>query len=234
MVTGDYDDVGTLLSSLGFADYTLVNGIQNSETQDFLSDTDLLGSYDMLFFNGGFTEEGVISDDVLINNVRNYVEAGGTIIVSDWAYDLVETMFPDKMTFVGDDTIEVSEGDAGLIDCRIVDPNMANSIGTDEIQVEFDLPLFPPVLFADPSVSIHMTGNVEYLDPNPIDGVDVAQANRSPVLVSFAHGAGKVVFLSFRIESNDTEDALRIHRYLVFSSSLARSLAGPRAGCLRP
>ncbi|MCK6526429.1 carboxypeptidase-like regulatory domain-containing protein [Myxococcota bacterium] len=214
VVTGDYDDPGTLLSEMGFGSYTEVDGIDVGEAIDFVSDSELLNTYDMVFFNGGFNEDGIVDDPVILANIDAYLEQGGVVYVSDWAYDLVESLYPEKLTFVGDDTLvdDAQRGRPGYVDCQVTDPNLATVLGANAVQMQFDLPLWPPVLFADATVAIHMTGTIQYQEA----GGDIVTQQGSPVLVSFSRGSGRLMFSSFRVQANDSADQLRIFRYMLF------------------
>ncbi len=214
VITGDYDDPGTLLAEMGFGNFTEVDGINVAESVDFLGDFELLTTYDMVFFNGGLTEPGVIDDDAILANIHAYLDQGGIIYVSDWAYDLVEALYPEKLTFVGDDTLvdDAQRGRPGYVDCQVTDPNLAAALSANAVTIQFDLPLWPPVLFADPTVAIHMTGTIQYQN----DQDAVIDQTGSPVLVSFSEGSGRVMFSSFRVQANDASDQIRIFRYMLF------------------
>ena len=42
----------------------------------------------------------VVSDPTAVENIQSFVENGNTLIVSDWAGDIVEAAWPDAIEFV--------------------------------------------------------------------------------------------------------------------------------------
>ena len=194
VVTGDYDNFDLVLENMGFANYTLVDGLTDTEVTGFLGDLEGMLQYDVIFVNGGFVEEGVIysedgSSDLYLQNVRDYVSAGGAIYASDWAYDLVELGWSDRIDFVGDDLV------------------------IDDAQVgEYDLPVWPPIESVDSDkVTTHLQGNVSYrVGTESYDLVDV------PLLVSFTSGEGKVVFSTFRVAKNGSVQMMEILQYMMY------------------
>lgn len=204
VVTGDYDNFDVVLRSLGFVDYTIIEGTDAATLNGFLADPAALGAYDIIFFNGGHAEDGVVYDLVdpknttVLQNVQNltdYVEAGGIVYASDWAYDTVERMFPDRVDFVGADEVpnDAQMGDYQLVTAAISDAAMAEYLGQDYLDIQYDLPVWPPIESASTAVSTHLTGTVPYSD-----GLSEYTLTAVPLLVSYNAGQGKVVYSTFR------------------------------------
>ncbi len=284
VITGDYDDFQDVLQHMGFANYELIDGKAGDEMAGFLDDLDKMLEFDIIIFNGGHVEEGLIypvppaddededadgglffdmdededadadegaddtgltddadgdSDDTgapddgdgdadadggteepldmadqIINNIRNYVAAGGSIYASDWAYDVVERGWPERIDFVGADEVPDAAqlGENGVVNAVISDGALAAWLDTDTTEVEFDLPVWPPVEGVDPTVSIHMSGPIEYRL-----GTSVYSLGNAPLLVSFADGDGKVAFSSFRVANNADADVVLTLQYMMYS-----------------
>ncbi len=124
VVKGDYDDFDLILERMGFANYTLVDGLLESESKDFFGDLETMKQYDLIFVNGGFVEEGVVfssdgTHETYLQNIRDYVSGGGAVYASDWAYDVVELGWPDRVDFAGDDTV-VDDAQGGEYDLVVV------------------------------------------------------------------------------------------------------------------
>jgi len=219
VVTGDYDDFDIVLERMGFANYTLVDGLTESETQDFFGDLDGMLQYDVVFVNGGFVEEGVISSEddshlLYLQNIRDYVSAGGALYASDWAYDVVELGWPERLDFAGDDTIidDAQVGEYGLVTSNIVDASLSDWLDSSTLTVEYDLPVWPPIESVDEAaVTTHLEGSVTYRI-----GTETYSLTEAPLLVSFTSGEGKVVFSTFRVAKNGTSEMMEILQYMMY------------------
>ncbi|MDP2314404.1 MAG: hypothetical protein Q8P41_15995 [Pseudomonadota bacterium] len=222
VVTGDYDDFNLVLNQMGFANYVLIDGLDEAALTDFLDDPDELAKYDIIFFNGGFIEDGIIYDleddtntapSQRIANVVNYVESGGSIYASDWAYDLVEMGWPDRAEFVGVDEIpdDAQMGDYENVTAAISDASLSEFLGSTYLDVTYDLPVWPPVERVADSVSVHVTGTVPYSD-----GLSDFQLTAAPLLYSFNAGDGKVVFSTFRVARNANDDVVATLQYMMY------------------
>jgi hypothetical protein len=223
VVAGDYDDFGRVLDDMGFVNYRTVNGADQTELTDFLSSAEELAKYDLIFFNGGIVEDGVIYDledtanpvpATVIANLQAFVSDGGSIYASDWSYDIVERAWPDKIDFVGADEIpdEAQKGDYELLEAAVTDASLSEYLSKQYIQIEYDLPVWPPIETTAQSVSVHLTGTVPYSD-----GLSDYTLSSVPLLVTFNSGQGKVAFSTFRVVRNGDTDMLRTLQYIMYS-----------------
>ncbi|MFZ5481834.1 MAG: hypothetical protein ACOZNI_34050 [Myxococcota bacterium] len=223
VVTGDYDDFNLVLNEMGFANYQLIDGLDETVIKDFLSDPAELARYDIIFFNGGFIEDGVIYDledatnaetAARVENIRAYVEAGGSIYASDWAYDVVELGWADNVNFVGADELpnDAQMGDYEVVNAAISDAALAEYLGTDRVEIDYDLPVWPPVETVADNVSVHLTGTVPYSD-----GLSDYYLTSVPLLLSFNAGQGKVVFSTFRVARNASQEMVDTLQYMMYN-----------------
>jgi hypothetical protein len=263
VITGDYDGFAAVLGHMGFENYTLIDGLIGDEIAGFLTNLDAMREYDMIFFNGGHIEEGLIypeldgddgdggtdSDSVfdtdtdadadegsacdggsaseedeptpasdaheaIIANIRNYVAAGGAVYASDWAYDVVERTWPEAINFVGDDSLpnDAQRGEGGIVRAQISDGALAGWLATDEIEITYDLPVWPPIEGIATEVAVHLRGDIEYRI-----GDSGYSLSESPLLVSFASGDGQVVFSTFRVAQNAEISIMLTLQYLMYS-----------------
>jgi hypothetical protein len=222
VVTGDYDDFNLVLNDMGFANYVLIDGLDEAAIADFLDDPDTLAQYDIIFFNGGFVEDGVIYDledatntapTQRIQNIVDYVDAGGSIYASDWAYDVVELGWPDRVDFVGVDEIpnDAQEGDYENVTAAVSDTSLAEFLGKSYLDLTYDLPVWPPIESVSSSVSVHLTGTVPYSD-----GLSDYTLTSVPILVSFNSGDGRVAFSTFRVARNASDDMVATLQYMMY------------------
>lgn len=224
IVTGDFDDFQLVLTNMGFANYTLIDGLTDTDLTDFLMSAPDMEFYDIIFFNGGHLEEDVIYDSdgtdlagdtaTIRQNIKSYVENGGAIYASDWAYDVVEQIWPDRLDFVGDDSTpdDAQKGEYDFVNAAVSDASLAEFVDKDFVEIEFDLPVWPPIMNADDSVSVHLTGDVTYRE-----GTSTYAKPTSPLLISFTAGEGKVVFSTFRVAKNATDDMMKALQYMMYS-----------------
>lgn len=223
VIQGDYDDFGRVLDDMGFVNYHPINGGDQTELTDFLSNPDELAKYDLIFINGGIVEDGVFYDladptnpvpDLIMDNIRNYVDAGGSIYASDWSYDIVEIGWPDKIDFVGADEVpdDAQKGDYEMLDAAVTDSSLSEYLGKQYITIEYDLPVWPPIETVSRTVSVHLTGTVPYSD-----GLSDYTLSSVPLLVTFNSGNGKVAFSTFRVVRNGNEDMLRTLQYIMYN-----------------
>ena len=221
VITGDYDDFQLVLSNMGFANYEVVDGLDTGELRGFLMDDEAMAQYDIIFFNGGFTEEGVIygGDDeaastAVMANIREYVNNGGSIYASDWAYDVVEQGWPDTLDFVGDDDEPdaAQTGEYGQVTAAISDASLAEWLGGNYIDIEYDLPVWPPIENTSSAVSVHLAGTIEYRE-----GTRSYTLSSVPLLTSFTSGEGRVVFSTFRVAKNASTDMMLVLQYMMYN-----------------
>lgn len=209
VVSGDYDDFAETLDTLGFTDFVEINGRTGDELLQFLGNAEAMADFDVIFFGGGHLEEDIIYDSdgsdtagqvaIVQEAIRTYVDGGGKIVASDWSYDLVESVWPERLTFAGTDGTpdDAQRGEAGTVRARVVDATMASSVGEERVEVNFDLIEFPIITATDSRVTTYLQGNVGWRM-----GEQTGTVSDSPLLVSFSHGSGVVWLSTFRFGAN--------------------------------
>lgn len=137
----------------------------------------------------------ILADEYSIDNVCGFVTHGGTLVVSDWAYDLVETCFPDRLEWVGDDaTIDAAQlGRAGEVLADIKDKDLQGVLGTS-VAIEYNYTAWAVMESVDKDVEVLVSGTVEY---QPSDTEDYATLEKSPLMVRWKEGNGQVVVTTF-------------------------------------
>jgi hypothetical protein len=237
IVTGDYDDFQLVLQQMGFANYTVFDGlvtgtnvcdICEDNLRNFLLDAEWMQQFDIIMMNGGHVEENIIyppdpesdtpdngDSEVIMANIVGFVQGGGSIYASDWAYDDVEVGWPNRIDFLGDDAEPNSAqaGDQQIVNAAISDSALAAWLGSKDsrVDVEYDLPVWPAIAEVDPSASVHLEGSVDVRMGTYTDTI-----NASPLLTSFNDGEGKVVYATFRVAKNASADMLLILQYMMY------------------
>ncbi len=229
IVNGSYDEFALVLQNMGFSNYTEIDGLNRTELTGFLTDLNTLQSYDVIFFDGGIEEqdifylaEGVEEDpkvtetfETVLANLGEYVRGGGSIYASDWSYDIIERVWPDRIDFVGNDlTADAAQlGEYGIVNAAVSDGAMESWLGTQYISVEYDLPVWAPIESVDNDlVTVHLKGNVSYRV-----GTATYSLPQVPLLVSFSSGEGRVAYSTFRVAKNASAEMLLVLQYMMYS-----------------
>jgi hypothetical protein len=259
VVTGLFDRIEDILARLGFGEleqgrlklgterFTLYDGIGGASPNGFNSadlflDRDKNGradiyDYQIVFWNCGLTESILTPANIAI--LKDYVERGGRLYVSDLAYDLVEQTFPAYIDFYDSDTVAANDpevlnaaqrGVEGVVAVATLDPQLRvwlagvtcnggsclNPDGTANISGF----LSDWALINQPHTA-NLT-NVRVWANAPIAASAAPAAGtpiRRPLTLSFATGLGRVTYTSYHNESAvDAELTVeqRILQYLVF------------------
>ncbi len=169
----------------------------------------VLFSYDAMFVNSGarglgaYVYNDVEADDQLVGDpdtvalVTDFASSRGrTLVVTDWAYDLVEAGWEDQITFLNeDDGLDAAQ--VGLnesIVATVTDDTLVASLGSNQLEVQFDFGYWTVIEDVANSVTVHMRGNVQYRKD---DGSGTESLDDVPLLVSFESGTGTVVYSAF-------------------------------------
>lgn len=217
---GGWDNMGGLLDSLG----------EGYKYQPFaledLHDTEKIGDYDVIFLTCSglplswlgerigaseragadkFTGNEKVLQEVA-DNLKAFVERGGTLYASDKHYMLVARAFPDLAR-----PADAQEGKKQHVNAEVVDAGLRELIG-GEMSLDFDLDGWFPAAFAGEEVAVYMRGAYQ---------PDAGGERRSPLLVKFPVHDGTVIFTSFHNEKQNSETELKLLRYLVFSAVTA-------------
>jgi len=94
----------------------------------------------------------------------------------------------------------------------VADQTLAEWLDSEEMDIEYDLPVWPPIEEVSGYVTTHLTGDVSYRE-----GQDTTALTDVPLLVSFSSGDGRVVFSTFRIAKNGTSDMMLALQYMMYS-----------------
>ena len=270
VVTGNYDSMEIVLAKLGFGSinswgqleygtekFDLYDGnysLNDNKYPNFdalFLDLDSDGkpdiyNYDIVFINcGNNYEYDVLTDTTKISILREYVNQGGRLYITDLSYDFVEQVFPEFLDFYGSDTTPESSqevmgaaevGNAGITaEADVLDTTLAkwletvscvdilgNSVkcinsSTNTVHIEGFLSGWAVINGPHPT---HNSDVKIWVEGNVSwwDGSD--QNGVKPLTVSFSVGKGKVLYTSYHTEASLGTSGLlpqeRILQYLVF------------------
>ncbi len=119
LATGSFDDLEDILGkmSMGSVDGTGAfdgpsavgvfdfydNGGPNTEQaiatlEELVTDLDVMLTYDIIFIPcSGSNYSDVLKSDAVLNNIRDYVAAGGKLYVTDWSGEWADNVFPAQI-----------------------------------------------------------------------------------------------------------------------------------------
>jgi hypothetical protein len=185
--TAHYDDIGAVLTQLGFA-WTELD-------DDAFASSARVEPFHLLFINcdtGGDPERNA---PVL----REFVARGGVLYVSDLAAPQIEQAFPGRMCFG-------SGGPAPLtVDARIVSPQLREALERDRVPIHFDMPMWRAISSVDSTVDVMIRGDAR--------GPGLESADHA-LMAGFAHGEGSVVYTSFHNHAQSSEEERALLRLI--------------------
>ncbi len=169
----------------------------------------LMNQYDAILVNSGtrgfgaYVYNGVASDDAFLvdprvsANLSQYMGARNTLVVTDWAYDLVEANWPDKIDFYAetDGWDAAQAGVSTTVTAEVLDPGLADLLGQNVLQLGFGgFSAWTVVASVDPTVEVYIAGDVEVRDT---EGQGAVTLRDVPLLMGFEADEGRVVYSAF-------------------------------------
>jgi hypothetical protein len=216
VVNGSYDDVYSVLVNVG-VDSEIIDTYDFGWADTLLGNYDVLAGYDIVLINCGADEYDFLSSTIYAANLKQYVEQGGSVYASDWAYDIVEEMFPSKITFQGDDYTNDAAQTGSVMDAvyaDITDITLAQSMGQSLIEIHYALPSWAVMSSVASDVRVYLRADAEMGDSLGLGtGTTVYDV---PHTVGFSAGQGEVIYTSFHQEPGLNVDAERLLQLLVF------------------
>lgn len=140
-------------------------------------------------------DDAILVDTEMLGNTCDFVSRGGTLVVSDWAYDLVEACFPDRVSFWGveNEPDAAQVGVDGSVAATVRNEALRAEIG-DAVIVEFNYTAWALISEVSADVEVLLSGPVVY-QPSESEGYE--QIDDAPLMVRWTEGSGQVVFASF-------------------------------------
>lgn len=216
-----YDDIGRFLWLLDEDYFNL--------RRDYwrLEDPKFLGLFDSVYIN--------CTDDLTVTSkmadaLGTFVNDGGGLYVTDWAYPVITQAFPGRINFLGEDPRIGVAGQMAAV--SVQDRSLARYMGDDVTTIDLDLGYWAVIDSVAEDVQVLLAGDVQ-VDPTnpPRFGPPIAESEMRCGTGSGANGAGprgvetlrgKPVTVNFCYGDG-----------VVLYSSLHRS-AQPRTGSITP
>ena len=209
VVKGTFDRIEQSLARMQLQNVVKMEGVPLDLSQlwtvEAFGDFDALAEYDAVFVNCGVSEFDLVTglSTGVKANIKRYVQEGGSIYVSDWAYDLIEQVWPEKINFLADDTknSDAEHGEDGNYAMDVVEPGLAEYEGADIVNIDFRFGNFAVISQVEQGVTTYLRGDVNYR----VNGT-VSNLPETPITVGFSDGLGRVIFTSFHQESNVADE----------------------------
>ncbi|MFZ5475552.1 MAG: hypothetical protein ACOZNI_02150 [Myxococcota bacterium] len=153
-----------------------------------------VGQYNNLLLE----DDGIVGDEELVGRVCSYVESGGTLVASDWAYDLVERCWPDAVEFAGDDEAidgaQLGVADGGVT-ATVHEETLKEGLGAT-VAIAYDYSAWAAIESVGADTEVLLSGTVEY---QPSSDAGYETLSDAPLFVRFPAGSGQVVFSTFHL-----------------------------------
>lgn len=220
VVTGDYDKIGEQLERLGMEigeEHTYEGITGADEFRTLLEDEELLATYDQVFLNCGFGVAwmGGEADGAQplkaewAANLNAFIENGGSVYTSDWAYFMAEGIAPDNIDFYGSEDESVGAPLAGVaetVTADVHDPNIKELVG-ERVPISYDLDIWAIAQAAADHTDVLLTADVSaYQQDGSISTLEaVPLAVRFVDTESDARPPGQLIYTTFHNEQQMTE-----------------------------
>jgi len=194
-VEGRYDDMGVVLSDLGYLYRTV-------EAEALAQPANPLAGADVAFLGSG-VDAALAEDDRVVANLKAFVAAGGRLLVSDRAWPFVKAAWPGKISWSADPAI----GNGGQeIVAAISDNDLKRCAAVTTWRVKYDLGAW--ALPEGTAGTVFVRGDVD---------TAAGPREEAPLLVGFEDGAGFVAFSTFawRTQYVRGRVAVRVLNYLI-------------------
>lgn len=201
LIDAAWDDIGSSLGKLG-----MQGGSFDTDFSNALNDAGKLGQYHIVFTPcdspGNYCEYTNASDSGVQSKLRDYVQAGGKLYVTDYSYDYIKQTWPAFVDFIDDDGSAGSACMSGSYDAPAVveDQGMKDWLaaqGITSFNVEENWTMVDKVNTAS---GIDIDGNAAMITPKTWVTAQTASQGSRPATLSFEHGCGRALFSTYHTE----------------------------------
>ncbi len=213
---GTWDHITDTLGKLGLAELDgygdLVPGSESFDLyvgggigdgpSELLTDYSILSQYHILLFPCALSwPDDYLTNPVVLQNLRQYVAAGGRLYVTDFSYDILRQAFPEPIQWEGDDgsfgSAETSSYDAPA---TVNDPGLEAWLaaqGVTGFSVQDNWTIVAGVQdYSAPDED----GITSTFSPTVWVSANVPNYGVRPSTVSYQYGCGRVLFSTYHTE----------------------------------
>ena len=158
-------------------------------------------------YNSLQPDDQIVGSEEAVLNADSFVRAGGVMVVTDWAYDIVPKAFPDKIDFVGQEVIldDAQRGEIGRVTADVVDEQLAEALQVDQLSLTYNFSNWAVIerVLDEDDTRVWLRGDVSYRDGDAGGTVDLTDV---PLLVSIDTGSefgGEVLVSTFHLDAQN-------------------------------
>lgn len=216
-----FDDIGAVLREMGSG-----FSFKDLRWRD-ITKSDALAKYQVLFINCANKSGNQSYAKEIAPSIRQFVQRGGSLYASDWAAECIAQAFPGQVIFTG----EVGPKQALL--ASVLDEGLQELIGSS-LELTFDMSGWRTVQSANPESRVYLKSMKQLSSASlfsnllPIQQFFPGQRVNLPLLVSFRHGDGQVLFTAFHNEAQTSEIEKKLLRFLVLQPMTAHTSRATR------
>lgn len=189
---GNYDDIQSIIREMGYVlDSLFISDFENPAT---------LQQYSIIFINCGDSSRYNLNTPVISNNLTAFLNNGGRIYASDWAFGCVKGIHPElNGTYDGETT-------SSLLSNVVYSP-LQNYLGKNTVDIRYNLPDW---LSLDP--------NNNYTQNIPFVRATYQSVTNNPTAFfrETYSGGGKLIYTTFHNEAQLSSDMTKILQFFVF------------------
>ncbi len=201
-----------------------LRGDMATTVEGLLTSTNSKGQLDLFSYNAAFVNSGtrglgagaynnslepddsLLADTDAMDNACEFASGGGTLLVTDWAYELVEYCWPDALEFFGDDAApdaaQVGVADGSVL-ADVKDEVLVAALG-EAMSLTFEYTAWAVIESVGAETEVLVSGDIPY---QPASDELFEELQDAPLMVRLKPGRGQVVYTTFHIASQTHEIA---------------------------
>ena len=188
---GEFDEIQKIVRAMGYSLDSLV-------LNDF-NDPIKLNQHSAIFINCGSSSRDELNTPAISNNLNGFMNSGGKIYASDWAFGCVKGLHPElEGEYIGNEV--------DSLNATIVYSPLASYMGKTNVKINYNLGSW---LTLDPN--INQTVNIPFLKATYQSFTD------NPIAFFRNEGnSGKLLYTTFHEEAQTTGDMTKILQFFIF------------------
>lgn len=203
-----YDSIEATLTKLGVpgSSFDLFQGGTPAGIS-FLTSKEQLLQYHIVFFPCDVNWANAhLSDPQVKQNLRDFVEQGGRLYTTDYAYDVTRQSFPEPISWL-EDTGEMDSAEAFYysdVPATANDQGLADWLTVQGIPTFTIQDAYTAIDVVNQYTGPDENGDTQTFDPKVWVSAEVPGYGVRPTTVSFQYGCGRALFSTYHTESDSS------------------------------
>ena len=221
VVSGNWDRIEAVLQAFQVQNIDVYDGLDGEDgpAATLLGSPETLAQYQILFIACG-ASLSLASNPANVANVAAFVEAGGSLYVSDMAYGFISSAWPDAVVFYTSNAADLTGAGYGYPVTNLqatVSADLGQELGTTNLSLNFAEAGWAIMAEAGPQTTVEVSGSPATCNWTTGCTTEGPSLQNIPLLVRFTAGQGKVTYTSFHTEGQPTVELKPILSQVVFS-----------------